>query len=104
MFSIFHDYCNVSYYVACQKECSNFDCNFLYFALQPLSLSPGSPLSSPSKDKYGDRFIPARAGAAWHINFNLNTVGLIYFNFVFLSFFAKMLNFPLTMFFNFFFY
>lgn len=38
----------------------------------PLTLSPGSPLSSPSKDKYGDRFIPARAGAAWHINFNLN--------------------------------
>lgn len=44
------------------------------YSFQPLTLSPGSPLSSPSKDKYGDRFIPARAGAAWHINFNLNPV------------------------------
>lgn len=30
----------------------------------------GSPLSSPQKDKYGDRFIPSRAGAVWNINFN----------------------------------
>lgn len=36
--------------------------------LQPQS---GSPIASPSKDKYGDRFIPSRAGACWHINFNL---------------------------------
>ncbi|CAG0889025.1 unnamed protein product [Darwinula stevensoni] len=41
-------------------------------------LSPGgsgattsSPLASPSKDKYGDRFIPVRANARWHIDFNL---------------------------------
>lgn len=40
-------------------------------------LSPGpspqqlSPMTSPSKDKYGDRFIPSRAGANWHINFNM---------------------------------
>ncbi|KAK3592146.1 hypothetical protein CHS0354_019436 [Potamilus streckersoni] len=38
----------------------------------PLTLSPGSPLASPSKDKYSDRFIPSRAGASWHINFNLS--------------------------------
>lgn len=37
----------------------------------PLSLSPMSPVASPSKDKYGDRFIPSRAGASWHINFNI---------------------------------
>jgi len=30
-----------------------------------------SPISSPSKDRYGDRFIPSRAGAKWRINFNL---------------------------------
>lgn len=35
-----------------------------------------SPVSSPSpgagsKDKYGDRFIPRRSGACWHINFNM---------------------------------
>ena len=30
-----------------------------------------SPISSPQKDKYGDRFIPSRSGAVWHINFNL---------------------------------
>ncbi|XP_037078029.1 fizzy-related protein homolog [Pollicipes pollicipes] len=29
-----------------------------------------SPTSSPHKERYGDRFIPARAGARWHINFN----------------------------------
>ncbi|XP_046328879.1 fizzy-related protein homolog [Haliotis cracherodii] len=36
-----------------------------------------SPVASPSKEKYGDRFIPSRAGASWHINFNVlpeNTV------------------------------
>ncbi|KAK2155024.1 hypothetical protein LSH36_251g04061 [Paralvinella palmiformis] len=31
-----------------------------------------SPGASPCKDKYGDRFIPSRAGASWHINFNLS--------------------------------
>ncbi|XP_048760306.1 fizzy-related protein homolog isoform X1 [Ostrea edulis] len=42
----------------------------------PLSLSPrlspASPIASPSKDKYGDRFIPSRAGASWQINFNIS--------------------------------
>lgn len=42
----------------------------------PLSLSPrlspSSPIASPSKDKYGDRFIPSRAGASWQINFNIS--------------------------------
>ena len=37
------------------------------FVFQPIA---GSPISSPQKDKYGDRFIPSRAGAVWHINFN----------------------------------
>lgn len=27
-------------------------------------------MSSPQKDRYGDRFIPSRSGAVWHINFN----------------------------------
>lgn len=48
------------------------------FLLQPLSLSPrlspSSPIASPSKDKYGDRFIPSRAGASWQINFNISKV------------------------------
>ncbi|XP_015759670.1 PREDICTED: fizzy-related protein homolog [Acropora digitifera] len=30
-----------------------------------------SPVSSPSRDKYGDRFIPSRTSPAWHLNFNL---------------------------------
>ncbi|XP_074640552.1 fizzy-related protein homolog [Tubulanus polymorphus] len=30
-----------------------------------------SPASSPGKDKYGDRFIPSRAGANWKIHFNM---------------------------------
>lgn len=40
----------------------------MHFFLQPMA---GSPAASPQKDKYGDRFIPSRAGAAWHINFNM---------------------------------
>lgn len=33
---------------------------------------PASPVGfSPSKDRYSDRFIPSRAGARWHINFNM---------------------------------
>ncbi|KAK6179711.1 fizzy-related protein homolog [Patella vulgata] len=44
--------------------------------LSPIPSPFGSPIStspaaSPSKDKYGDRFIPSRAGACWHINFNM---------------------------------
>lgn len=35
-------------------------------------MSPSSPIASPSKDKYGDRFIPSRAGASWQINFNIS--------------------------------
>ena len=36
-----------------------------------------SPVASPSKDKYGDRFIPSRAGASWHINFNIPKVRIV---------------------------
>jgi len=32
---------------------------------------PGSPMASPQKEKYGDRFIPSRAGNSWQINFNM---------------------------------
>uniref|UniRef100_T1J435 Uncharacterized protein n=1 Tax=Strigamia maritima TaxID=126957 RepID=T1J435_STRMM len=28
-----------------------------------------TPVNSPNKDKYGDRFIPSRAGAVWQIKF-----------------------------------
>ena len=47
----------------------------LVLLLQPLS----SPVSSPQKDKYSDRFIPSRAGAQWHINFNLTPVSNVIF-------------------------
>jgi len=30
-----------------------------------------SPLASPQKEKYGDRFIPSRAGNNWQVNFNM---------------------------------
>ena len=30
-----------------------------------------SPLSSPQKERYGDRFIPSRAGNNWQVNFNM---------------------------------
>lgn len=30
-----------------------------------------TPINSPNKDKYGDRFIPSRAGSNWQINFNM---------------------------------
>jgi len=30
-----------------------------------------TPLNSPQKDKYGDRFIPSRAGNNWAVNFNM---------------------------------
>jgi len=30
-----------------------------------------TPVNSPQKDKYGDRFIPSRAGNNWQVNFNL---------------------------------
>jgi len=30
-----------------------------------------SPMSSPQKEKYGDRFIPSRAGNNWQVNFNM---------------------------------
>ena len=39
--------------------------------LSPFSSPLGSPVASPVKEKYGDRFIPSRAGASWHINFNV---------------------------------
>ena len=30
-----------------------------------------TPVNSPQKDKYGDRFIPSRVGNNWQVNFNL---------------------------------
>jgi len=30
-----------------------------------------SPLSSPQKERYGDRFIPSRTGNNWQVNFNM---------------------------------
>jgi len=30
-----------------------------------------TPVNSPQKDKYGDRFIPSRAGNNWAVNFNM---------------------------------
>lgn len=30
-----------------------------------------TPVNSPQKDKYGDRFIPSRAGNNWQVNFNM---------------------------------
>lgn len=34
-------------------------------------MKPGSsPITSPTKASYGDRFIPTRGGARWHINFD----------------------------------
>ena len=35
-----------------------------------------TPVNSPQKDKYGDRFIPSRAGNNWQVNFNLIQVSL----------------------------
>jgi len=32
---------------------------------------PITPINSPNKEKYGDRFIPSRAGNNWNINFNM---------------------------------
>lgn len=47
----------------------------LSLILQPL---PGSsPAASPSKEKYGDRFIPSRAGSNWHVNFNMIQVRVL---------------------------
>lgn len=36
-----------------------------------MSRKPITPVNSPQKDKYGDRFIPSRAGNNWQVNFNL---------------------------------
>ena len=30
-----------------------------------------TPVNSPQKEKYGDRFIPSRAGNNWQVNFNM---------------------------------
>lgn len=38
--------------------------------LQPSSYS-SSPVNSPNKDNYGDRFIPSRAGSNWQISYNM---------------------------------
>ena len=35
-----------------------------------------TPVNSPQKDKYGDRFIPSRAGNNWQVNFNLIQVSV----------------------------
>lgn len=32
---------------------------------------PITPINSPNKEKYGDRFIPSRAGNNWQVNFNM---------------------------------
>jgi hypothetical protein len=31
----------------------------------------GTPTASPQKEKYGDRFIPSRAGTNWQTNVNM---------------------------------
>ena len=30
-----------------------------------------TPVNSPQKERYGDRFIPSRAGNNWQVNFNM---------------------------------
>ena len=49
------------------------------FYLQPSlrrQLFRSSPLSSPSKERYGDRFIPVRNGNTWDVNFSNIPVSL----------------------------
>ncbi|KAF6037626.1 FZR1 [Bugula neritina] len=36
----------------------------------PVKPQNSSPITSPTKLSYGDRFIPTRSGARWHINFD----------------------------------
>ena len=50
-----------------------------FFCLQPSlrkQLFRSSPLSSPSKERYGDRFIPVRNGNTWDVNFSNIPVSL----------------------------
>ena len=47
-----------------------------------------TPVSSPQKERYGDRFIPSRAGNNWQVNFNMIQVSvLVCFIIIFNSFF-----------------
>ena len=53
----------------------------LYSNLQPSlrrKLFRSSPLSSPSKERYGDRFIPVRAGNNWETNFSSIPVSITF--------------------------
>ena len=36
-----------------------------------------TPVNSPQKEKYGDRFIPSRAGNNWQVNFNMIQVSYV---------------------------
>ena len=45
-----------------------------------------TPVNSPQKERYGDRFIPSRAGNNWQVNFNMIQVsGIIMVVIVILS-------------------
>ena len=43
-----------------------------------------TPVSSPQKERYGDRFIPSRAGNNWQVNFNMIQVSLSVFVCIFI--------------------
>ena len=43
-----------------------------------------TPVNSPQKEKYGDRFIPSRAGNNWQVNFNMIQVSLSVFVCIFI--------------------
>ena len=38
---------------------------------------PTTPVNSPQKERYGDRFIPSRAGNNWQVNFNMIQVRVL---------------------------
>lgn len=42
-----------------------------FSGVRPFSSPHLSPVSSPNREKYGDRFIPSRTSPAWQLNFNL---------------------------------
>ena len=41
-----------------------------------------TPVNSPQKEKYGDRFIPSRAGNNWQVNFNMIQVRSVLINII----------------------
>ena len=45
-----------------------------------------TPMSSPQKERYGDRFIPSRAGNSWQVNFNMIQVSVFVCMFIILIF------------------